>query len=109
MKTLKFTHRVASALPLAVVLLCFPAAAYEESGVTGGPGTVKGKVTFTGPLPVDAVEKIAITKNPDVCGEGDREVVWVDVKDAERSGAPSSSSRASRRARSGALPRKVNT
>jgi len=79
MKTSKLPRLVAHALPLAAALLCFPAAAYEESGVTGG-GTVKGKVTFSGPLPADAIEQIAITKNPDVCGEGNREVVWVDVK-----------------------------
>jgi hypothetical protein len=53
--------------------------AYEAAKVDNG-GTVKGKVTFKGSLPVDAVEKITITKNTDVCGTGTREVVWVDVK-----------------------------
>ena len=56
------------------------AAGYEEINVTDG-GRITGKVSFTGPLPDDAVEKIAINKNPDVCGQGYREVVWVDVKD----------------------------
>lgn len=55
-------------------------AAYEVMDVSGG-GSVSGKVSFTGDLPADAVEQIAITKNPDVCGKGNREVVWVDVKD----------------------------
>jgi hypothetical protein len=53
--------------------------AYESAKVDNG-GTVKGKVTFKGPLPNDAVENITITKNTDVCGTGTREVVWVDVK-----------------------------
>lgn len=55
-------------------------AAYEVTDVSGG-GSVTGKVSFSGELPADAVEQIAITKNPDVCGNGNREVVWVDVKD----------------------------
>jgi hypothetical protein len=33
-------------------------------------------------VPADAIEKILITKNADVCGKGEREVVWVDVKDS---------------------------
>ncbi len=53
---------------------------YKETGVADG-GAVKGKVTFTGDMPADAVENILITKNADVCGKGEREVVWVDVKD----------------------------
>ena len=59
---------------------------YKEIDVTDG-GTIKGKVTFEGALPVDAVERILITKNPDVCGTGEREVVWVDVKDGALRGA----------------------
>lgn len=61
-------------LPLAPVVY-----AYDVAPVSDG-GTVKGKVTFKGTLPADAVEKITITKNTDVCGEGAREVVWIDVK-----------------------------
>ncbi len=53
---------------------------YKEVAVADG-GTIKGKVTFEGPLPDDAIERILITKNPEVCGTGEREVVWVDVKD----------------------------
>jgi hypothetical protein len=53
---------------------------YKEIDITDG-GAIKGKVTFEGALPSDAVENILITKNPDVCGTGEREVVWVDVKD----------------------------
>lgn len=77
---LQFYRLAVYAAPLVAALFSFPVAAYEEGDVAGG-GSVKGKVTFTGPLPADAVEKITITKNPDVCGEGYREVVWVDVKD----------------------------
>ncbi len=53
---------------------------YKEIDVTDG-GSVKGKVTFDGPLPAGAVENILITKDPKTCGTGEREVVWVDVKD----------------------------
>ena len=59
---------------------------YKEIDVTDG-GTMNGKVTFEGALPSDAVEKILITKNPDVCGTGEREVVWIDVKDGALRGA----------------------
>ncbi len=52
----------------------------EEADVADG-GTVKGKVSFEGAVPADAIEKILITKNADVCGQGEREVTWVDVKD----------------------------
>ncbi len=53
---------------------------YKEIEVTNG-GSVKGRVSFEGALPADAVEKILITKNNNVCGNGEREVTWVDVKD----------------------------
>ena len=53
---------------------------YKEASVADG-GSVKGKVSFKGDVPSDAVENILITKNADVCGKGEREVVWVDVKD----------------------------
>jgi len=56
------------------------AAKYKEVDVTDG-GRVAGKVNFEGEVPADAIENILITKNADVCGEGEREVVWVDVKD----------------------------
>jgi hypothetical protein len=60
-------------------------AAYEAIAVKDG-GSIKGKVTFKGTLPADAVEKIVINKNPEVCGQdiyskdGYREVRWIDVK-----------------------------
>ena len=54
---------------------------YTEVAVQNG-GSVTGKVTFAGALPDTAIERILITKNPDVCGEGEREVVWIDVKDS---------------------------
>ncbi len=53
---------------------------YKEMDVADG-GTVTGKISFEGAVPADAIEKILITKNVDVCGEGEREVAWVDVKD----------------------------
>ena len=65
------------------------AAAYVEGAVTDG-GSINGKLSFEGALPEDAIEKITISKNPDVCddeGTGYREVVWVDVKDGALRGA----------------------
>lgn len=59
---------------------------YKEVEVANGGG-VAGKVTFEGALPDDAIERILITKNPDVCGTGEREVVWVDVEDGALRGA----------------------
>jgi hypothetical protein len=70
---------------IAAMTLLAPALAakpgkYTELEVTDG-ATITGKVSFEGAVPDDAVERIKITKNIDVCGDGDREVVWVDVKD----------------------------
>lgn len=65
------------------------AAGYKEVSVNGG-GSINGKLSFEGALPEDAIEKIGINKNPDVCdvdGTGYREVVWVDVKDGALRGA----------------------
>ncbi len=65
------------------------AAAYKGGTVTDG-GSISGKLSFDGALPEDGVEKITISKNPDVCdedGTGYREVVWVDVKDGALRGA----------------------
>jgi len=91
--------RVPSLLNLSVatlaVALILPAVAeaarYKEIEVSDG-GTVKGKLTFEGALPEGAIEKIAITKNPEVCDKdpdnpGYREVVWIDVKDGALRGA----------------------
>lgn len=61
-------------------------AAYKEVAVDNG-GSISGKISFDGPLPEDAIENILITKNPEVCGTGEREVVWVDVKDGALRGA----------------------
>ena len=62
------------------------AAKYKEVDVKDG-GAVFGRLTYEGGLPADAVDKILITKNPDVCGEGYREVAWVNVKDGALRGA----------------------
>ena len=59
---------------------------YKEVDITDG-ATITGKVSFEGAVPADAVENIKITKNNDVCGNGDREVIWVDVKDGALRGA----------------------
>lgn len=53
---------------------------YKAGAVSNG-GSIAGKVTFKGAVPADGVENILITKNPDVCGKGERKVVWIDVKD----------------------------
>jgi len=59
---------------------------YKEVAVSNG-GSITGKISFSGALPATAVEKILITKNPEVCGTGEREVVWIDVKDGALRGA----------------------
>jgi len=84
--TKKFAAVAALALALAPLDAAAKRAKYTESTVTDG-GSVSGTVSFEGELPIDAVEKIKITKNNDVCGDGDREVVWVDVKDGALRGA----------------------
>ena len=77
----------------AILTFAIPApaftAAYEEVEVPDG-GSVSGKLSFEGTLPEDAVEDIAITKNPEICDPADtgfREVVWVDVEDGALRGA----------------------
>jgi len=84
---MKFSKLFTALLLTAFVLLAYvtPADAakrgkYKETSVADG-GSVKGKVSFKGDVPSDAIENILITKNADVCGKGEREVVWVDVKD----------------------------
>ncbi len=73
------------------VALVVPAEAKKRPGYTetevGSGGSVSGMVGFEGDLPGDAVEQIAITKDNGVCGEGNREVVWVDVKDGALRGS----------------------
>ena len=54
--------------------------AYKEGSVEDG-GTVKGRVSFSGQLPPNAMEKYTITKDTNVCGLGQRTVNWIDVKD----------------------------
>ena len=84
---MKSIRLITNFLLAAIVSVAFVAPAnaakpgkYKEVDVADG-GTVKGKVSFKGDIPADGVEKILITKNADVCGKGEREVVWVDVKD----------------------------
>lgn len=76
-------------LPVYLSLLLFSTAnlaAYSGGAVADG-GTINGKLTFSGDLPESAIESIAITKNPDICGEGYREVVWIDVEGGALRGA----------------------
>ncbi|MCP5073197.1 MAG: DUF2012 domain-containing protein [Rhodobacteraceae bacterium] len=75
-----------AALTLSTPVEAAKRATYEEIEVADG-GSVSGKVSFEGDLPADAIENIKITKNNDVCGDGDREVVWVDVQDGALRGA----------------------
>lgn len=77
--------------PMLMAGLASPAQAakYTEVDVANGGG-IKGKVMFEGELPVDAIERISITKNPDVCDDentGVREIVWVDVEGGALRGA----------------------
>ncbi len=80
---------------VAAVALALPtighSAKYKGGAVADG-GSITGKVSFEGALPDGAIEKITITKNPEVCDKdpnnpGAREVVWVDVKDGALRGA----------------------
>ena len=59
---------------------------YKVIEVANG-GKVSGKITFDGALPEDAKENILITKDQTVCGDGEREIVWVDVKDGALRGS----------------------
>jgi hypothetical protein len=78
-----------SAMLLAAMTTPAHAATYVEGAVTDG-GSISGKLSFDGALPEDAIERITISKNIDVCddeGTGYREVVWVDVEDGALRGA----------------------
>lgn len=85
--------RMLTPFPVTMLLAVFLAfvpergdAGYTEIDVKGG-GSVVGRVTFQGELPPEAVEQIAIAKNPEVCGDGYRDVIWIDVKDGALRGA----------------------
>ena len=68
-------------LVVGLSLLSMPAyGAYREVTVSKG-GVVKGRVTFKGQLPPNAVQKFTITKDKNVCGVGQRTVRWIDVDD----------------------------
>jgi hypothetical protein len=93
-RTISMTRNtLLAALAIAVALPGFSSAygatAYKEVAVADG-GSIKGKLSFEGPLPEDATEQILISKNPEVCdtqNTGYREVVWVDVQDGALRGA----------------------
>ncbi|MHA1108729.1 MAG: hypothetical protein ACTSQV_06400, partial [Alphaproteobacteria bacterium] len=88
MNSMKFFGSLGLVAVMAVAL-SFPAEAarkYKAGSVANG-GSVSGKVSFKGALPDDAIENILITKNPEVCGKGEREVIWIDVKDGALRGA----------------------
>ena len=80
--------QTAAAVPALIFVLStgVQAATYTEVAVADA-GRISGRVTFEGELPTGAIEQIAITKNPEVCGDGYREVVWVDVKDGALRGS----------------------
>lgn len=86
MKRFKARSIVLLLLFFALVVSGNAHAAYKETPVTDG-GNVKGKVTFKGALPADAVERVAISKDSATCGSGYREIVWIDVKDKALRGA----------------------
>ena len=90
MKSTRLAHlRIPILLGLFSISTGAYAATYQEIDVADG-GTIKGKLSFEGALPDSAVEKIAISKNPDICdadGTGYREVVWVDVENGALRGA----------------------
>ncbi len=66
-----------SAVAVALLALCaVPALAYDVAPVADG-GSVTGKVLFKGAA---VSKKMLITKNNDVCGDGEREIVEVAVK-----------------------------
>ena len=77
---------VCAALAAAMPGTAEAAKKYTEVEVANG-GSISGRVTFEGPLPDDATESILITKNPDVCGTGEREVVWIEVADGALRGS----------------------
>lgn len=84
---MKITRFLAAVIHLPLLIFSTVAlAAYTEGTVSDG-GMIKGKLTFSGSLPESAIESVAITKNPEVCGEGYREVVWIDVKGGALRGA----------------------
>lgn len=86
MKSIKLKSALIAAAVITIAAPLTGHAAYKEVQVANG-GAVSGKLTFKGNLPSDAVEKIIINKNPEVCGEGYREVVWIDVKGGALKGA----------------------
>ena len=86
--TFRYFAQALAVVPISVLIFSAGAqsATYNEVTVSEA-GRISGKVTFEGELPADAVEQIAITKNPEVCGEGYREIVWVDVNDGALRGS----------------------
>ncbi len=72
----RHTMRTSILLLAAALLLPTAASAYDEVAVEGG-GAITGKVTISGAPP--APLKMTITKDPDVCGSGTREVDGVKV------------------------------
>lgn len=75
---MKRTQTLLALATLAALPLVGQAAAYQEGEVAAG-GTVTGKVTFSGADPAPTV--FPITKNNDVCGDGNREIDFVRVTD----------------------------
>ena len=72
------------AIAVGMLSLVSLAQAYDVAAVSGG-GRVTGKVSFKGAAP--APKSIAITKDNQVCGTGNRDIVEVAVKDGNLRGA----------------------
>ncbi|MFQ5774491.1 MAG: hypothetical protein ACE5GS_08250 [Kiloniellaceae bacterium] len=73
-----FTYRALTGLAVATAVVVLAAGAqaakYKEIAVTNG-GTISGKVLLGDAKP--EVQTFTISKNPEVCGTGAREVEWV--------------------------------
>ena len=75
---------ISCTVAVAALLPALPVQAYEVAAVSGG-GKITGKVTFKGSPPAPRV--LPITKDNQVCGTGNREIVEVAVKGGNLQGA----------------------
>lgn len=71
--------RTLSGLTVALLLAVVSAASGYEVGPVPDAGTIAGKVSFTGTVPPPKTFKVE--KNPEICGEADRELVEVAIND----------------------------
>ncbi len=71
------------ALAVASLFVTHFAMAYDSTGA--GTSKITGKVSFKGAVP--AAKKLTITKDNNVCGKGEREIVEVNAKGGNLAGA----------------------